>query len=137
MEARSLTVCVDTDVLIDCLRGQPAARQWLQADDREPVVVPGVVAMELVAGCRDSAQLRGVQSFLAALAIAWPDAEEGQSAYELLVRHRLADGMSVPDCFVAAAAMHRGVRLYTFNVRRYRAVDGLDVRQPYDRQAVP
>jgi predicted nucleic acid-binding protein len=44
---------LDTDVLIDCLRGMPAAKLWLASAAGEAFGVPGVVAMELLVGSRD------------------------------------------------------------------------------------
>jgi len=52
-----MTVLLDTDVLIDCLRGTPAARVWLEQAESQAFQVPGVVAMELLMGCRNKVEL--------------------------------------------------------------------------------
>ena len=59
-----MTVLLDTDVLIDCLRGSVPAREWLELHASEAFQVPGIVAMELLAGCRDQADCRRTQAFL-------------------------------------------------------------------------
>ncbi len=38
---------LDTDILIDCLRGVPAARTWLESAAAEVFGIPGIVAMAL------------------------------------------------------------------------------------------
>jgi predicted nucleic acid-binding protein len=43
---------LDTDILIDCLRGVPAARTWLESAAKEAFGIPGIVAMELLIGAR-------------------------------------------------------------------------------------
>jgi predicted nucleic acid-binding protein len=43
-------VLVDTDVLVDCLRGTPPAKAWLERASTEVLGIPGVVAMELLIG---------------------------------------------------------------------------------------
>jgi predicted nucleic acid-binding protein len=43
---------LDTDVLVDFLRGHPPAVAWLTGYTA-PIGVPGLVAMELLQGCRD------------------------------------------------------------------------------------
>lgn len=43
---------VDTDVLVDCLRGTIAAQAWLEQLAEQPSAVPAVAAMELVMGCK-------------------------------------------------------------------------------------
>jgi hypothetical protein len=39
------------------------------------------------------------------------------SFYSLLLSLRLASGIGNPDCLIAAMALSRGARLYTFNCR--------------------
>ncbi|MGO9270567.1 MAG: type II toxin-antitoxin system VapC family toxin [Terriglobia bacterium] len=113
---------VDTDVLVDCLRGTAPAKVWLKQLARDSCAVPAAVAMELVMGCRDGEDLKQVERFLAAFTIVWPE-----------VAHRLSSGLNIPDCLIAATALSRGARLYTFNLKHFRVVPGLDVQQPYGR----
>jgi len=124
---------VDTDVLVDCLRGTDRARAWLEQLAAEAFAVPGVVAMELVMGCRDRGDLERVRRLLGAFAIAWPEASEFAAAHDLLLAHRLSSGLNIPDCLIAATALGRAARLYTFNLKHFQSVPGLDVQQPYPR----
>jgi predicted nucleic acid-binding protein len=45
-----MTALLDTDILIDCLRGLPAAQTWLAGSANQTFEVPGIVAMELIGG---------------------------------------------------------------------------------------
>jgi len=128
-----VTVMLDSDVLIDCLRAAPAARAWIGGDRDEVLVVPGIVAMELVAGCRNRVEQRRVLAFLDRFEVVWPESTEGAAALDLYVRHSLSDGIGIMHCMVAAMALHRGARLYTFNARHYRRIEGLAVLEPYAR----
>jgi predicted nucleic acid-binding protein len=128
-----MTALVDTDVLIDILRGTPAAQVWLTSMPATTFAIPGVVAMELLIGCRNQAELRRVQQFLNAFSVAWTEAVECARAYDLLATHRLTSGLSIPDCLVAAMALARSATLYTFNLRHFRIITGLDVQEPYAR----
>lgn len=133
MEALPVTVLIDTDVLVDCLRGVPAARRWLESHSAERFLIPGMVAMELLAGCRDRGELRRTMEFVDGVDVVWPEPSEFAMAYDLLSRHWLASSLAIPDCLIAATALSRSWRLYTFNLKHFRVVDGLDVVQPYDR----
>ena len=124
---------VDTDVLVDCLRGTIAAQAWLKSVAQPPFAVPAAVAMELVMGCRDRADLERIQRFLATFEVAWPEASEFAGAYRLLLAHRLSSGLDIPDCLIAATAVARNARLYTFNLKHFQVVPGLDVAHPYSR----
>jgi len=124
---------IDTDVLIDCLRGTDAARQWLAGVAAQPFGVPGVVAMELLIGCRDQKDQRELQKFMARFQIVWPDASEFARAHELLLNFRLSSGIGIPDCLVAATVLSRNATLLTFNLKHFHAIPGLQVREPYVR----
>ncbi len=128
-----MTVLLDTDVLIDCLRGTAAAQDWLRNHAADAFDVPGIVAMELVAGCRDQTDLRRTQAFLSSFNILWPDAADFAQAYDLMIAHRLTTALSIPDCLIAATALQRSARLFTFNSRHFSVISGLDIHEPYIR----
>jgi predicted nucleic acid-binding protein len=109
-------VLVDTDVLVDCLRGTPPAKAWLEHASAEVLGIPGVVAMELLIGCRNPEEVDHLQKFLSTFSIVWPDAGEFAQAYELLAEHRLTSGLGIPDCLIAAMSLIRKAGLYTFNL---------------------
>lgn len=126
-------ILLDTDVLIDCLRGLPSAQTWLQASSDQVFGIPGIVAMELVTGCRDKRDLQQVQALIRRFNVIWPDAKEIEYAFELLVTYRLEFGVEAPDCIIAAMALDRDIPLYTFNLKHYQSFPDLEVRKPYTR----
>lgn len=126
-------VLVDTDVLIECLRGSIAAGKWLATVESDLFGIPGIVAVELVMGCRNQNELQQIQRFLRSFHIVWPEASDFERSYHLLLTHRLSSGLSIPDSLIAAMALSREGRLYTFNLKHFQLVPGLDVRQPYQR----
>ncbi len=89
--------------------------------------------MELLMGCRNQAELRRVRKFLRTFHVVWPEAAEFASAYQLLGEHRLASNLGIPDCLIAAMALSRSATLYTFNLKHFRVIKGLDVQNPYAR----
>ena len=128
-----MTVLLDTDVLVDCLRGATAAQTWLRNHAAMAFDVPGIVAMELIAGCRDQVSQRRTQAFLQSFNILWPNAGDFALAYDLLVAHRLTTALSIPDCLIAAMALQRSAQLLTFNTRHFSAIPELDLHEPYVR----
>lgn len=89
--------------------------------------------MELLAGCRDKTELTETDRFIRTFSVAWPDSADMAKAYELLYNLRLASGLGIPDCLIAAMAILRGAKLYSFNLKHFHAVPSLDVEQPYQR----
>ena len=133
MAAPAIITLLDSDVLIDILPQHPAARDWLERETDTKVVIHGVVAMETISGSSNKEDLRRNQAFLSRFTIAWPTPAEFEYAYRLLAEYRLATAIGIPDCLIAATAMTRGWRLYTFNLKHYRHLSGLQVDAPYPR----
>ena len=124
---------LDTDVLIDFQRGLPTAAAWLRVAVTQRVALPGIVAMELVAGCRNKEDLRVTQAFLKRFNVVWPDTQDMRYAYELLATYCLAYGVRIPDRLIAAMALRRDMPLLTFNVKHYQMFPDLVVQEPYTK----
>jgi predicted nucleic acid-binding protein len=127
-------VLIDTDVLIDAGRGEPEAITCLQelAGQRQ-LAVSAVTQMELIVGCRNKADLRTVQRFLARFEIVPLNPHVSDTAVELLRRYRLSHGLLVADALIAATAAWLNVPLLSKNKRDYRfikEVELLDYPQP-------
>jgi predicted nucleic acid-binding protein len=108
-------------------------KTWLDTLQRDSFGIPGMVAMELIIGCRNQVELLQVQKFLASFNVVWPESSEFERSYNLLLTHRLSSGLGIPDSLIASMALARGARLYSFNLKHFQAVPGLDVQQPYAR----
>ncbi len=127
------SVLLDTDVLVDCLRGTVTAQTWINQTAAQSFQVPGVAAMELIMGCRNQMDLQRTQKFLSTFDVASPTADEFEQAYKLLTHYRLTSGLSIPDCLIGAMALARSATLYTFNLKHFRMISGLNVAAPYSR----
>ncbi|HET6382994.1 MAG TPA: type II toxin-antitoxin system VapC family toxin [Armatimonadota bacterium] len=123
---------VDTDVMVEAQRARPGAAAWL-AELRGDVALPAAVAWELLIGSRDSAELERARRFLAGFSVVEIQEEDSARARELIGEHCLSSGPGLPDYLIAAQALTRQATLYTFNVRHYQAIPGLNARVPYAR----
>jgi predicted nucleic acid-binding protein len=56
-------ILLDTDVLIDVLRGHAPAVGWLRGLGNTTLGLPGLVMMELLQGCRDKSELLRLEQF--------------------------------------------------------------------------
>ena len=63
---------VDTDVMIDILRRYEPAMAWLRSLGSEELALPGLVAMELLQGCRNRAKQQRVDRMLRPYRLCWP-----------------------------------------------------------------
>ena len=56
-------ILVDTDVMVDIMRRHPPAVAWIDSLGAEEVGIPGLVAMELLQGCRNREEQQQLESF--------------------------------------------------------------------------
>lgn len=124
---------LDTDVMIDIMRRFEPALSWLTQLDEQPVGVPGLVAMELLQGCRNREEQQRVESLLRPYALYWPTPEDSQRAFSDFTRFHLSHGIGVLDALIAATAVGLSVPLATFNEKHYQVVTALSTMQPYER----
>ena len=68
-------ILLDTDVMIDVLRGHEPARQWLQAMSGQEIGLPGLVAMELLQGCQNTREQKRLESSISQYPLYWAEAE--------------------------------------------------------------
>jgi predicted nucleic acid-binding protein len=126
-------ILVDTDVLIEFRRGDPRAVEWIASQGDVPLPIPGVVALEFVVGSRDGVELQRAKRFIGVLDVQWHDVADQALAYDLIGRYRLRTGLGLSDFLIAAQALNRKATLYSFNLKHFGAIEGLDIRAPYPR----
>ncbi|TMK27176.1 MAG: type II toxin-antitoxin system VapC family toxin [Actinobacteria bacterium] len=115
-----MALLLDTTVLIDALRGRPAAERVLALRDSAQVPwICAVNAEEVLRGAGgDSEQL--VMRFLGGLQVAPLGREEGVRAGRWRRDYaRRGIALSQADCLIAAAAVGVGARLATGNPRHF------------------
>lgn len=125
---------LDSDVLVDILRGYLPAVRWLEKlGSTTELLVPGFVVMELVHGCRDRAEQRRVERFVADFQMLWPTQGTCERAFEVFLENHLSRSMGILDAVVGQMAVDLELPLCTFNVKHYAGLPALEIQQPYDR----
>ncbi len=119
---------VDTDVLIDYLRGHPKAVQYLEANVDE-VAISAVSVAELFQGVREGQERHKLSTTLSALVVL-PLTEEIAEVAGLYRRDfRASTGCGLADCLIAATASHHGLELVTLNGEHFTMLER--VTTPY------
>jgi len=126
-------IFLDTDVLIDLIRGHEPAYKWLEANPDTSFALPGMTAMELIVGAKNGVELEKVGWYLNSMNVVEPTDQDFRASLDLARLHAMRSGLSIPDFFNAAQALNRGATLYTFNQRHFADIAGLLTVQPYTR----
>ena len=124
---------LDSDVMIDLLRQQPAAVRWLDSLGEEEIILPGFVVMELLQGCRNKTEQAKVEQVLTGCEIVWPLPETCEAALKVFARHHLRHGVGLLDALIGQTAVALSMPLYTFNRKHYAAIPNLVTVEPYHK----
>ena len=128
----AVRLLVDTDVLVDYLRGVPLAVDYLEGAT-ETLLISAVTVAELFAGVREGKERTALDAFLAAFEIAPLD----RAAAERGGLYRRDFGRShntgLADALIAATAELQQARLVTLNVKHFPML--ADVLVPYRKAA--
>ena len=117
------SVIVDTDVLIDAARGVSEAVTCLeQIEQNAALAISVVTQMELIIGCRNKADLRSLERFLARFQVLDVNERISTIAVNLLRRYRLSHGLLIADALIAATSLALGLPFITKNERDYRFI---------------
>lgn len=123
---------VDTDVLIDCLRGRPEAAAFIKQVLVEGELAISVISVaELEAGIRDG-ERAALDAFLG-LMQRYPVSEAiARTAGTYVRSFAKSHGVLLPDALIAATAHHHGGSLATLNHKHYPMRD-ISVQLPYPK----
>ena len=105
-------ILLDTNILIDVLRGEEVALRWLMAQGQASISV--ITWIEVLVGCRPQ-EREPVELWLEGFR-RWPvDDAIARESVGLRQRH----GLKVPDAIILATAVCTGLTLATRNTRGF------------------
>lgn len=119
---------VDTDILIDYLRGHDAASDFLE-ENIGNVFISSVTVAELFQGVREGKERKALTSILSAMTILPLGAEIAEKAGLYRRDFRNKTGCGLADCMIAATAQHHALPLATLNGRHFSMVK--EIIEPY------
>jgi predicted nucleic acid-binding protein len=120
---------IDTDVMIDVSRRNPAAAAYLDALD--DITISILTAHELIVGARNQKDSDGIDSLMQTYPVQMDlDARITARAYQLLRRHAKPDGLRTFDALIAATAIEGGFTLVSKNRKHFQMIADLDLEVP-------
>jgi len=125
---------LDTDVMVDIMRKYMPALDWLASLGSEVIGIPGLVAMELLQGCRNQQEQRRVEDVLHPFKLYWPSPADCTRAYDDFAAYHLSHHISILDSLIAETVVGLGTELATFNDKHYNVIGALKMSRPYRRR---
>lgn len=121
----------DTDVLIDFLRGNEKAIEFI-SENSENILVSTITVTELYAGLRNENEMNELDSFLGLFQIISIDAEIAKNAGLLKREYLKSHNLGIADCLIAASAIASNAKLKTLNIRHFPMFKNLDAAYQKD-----
>jgi predicted nucleic acid-binding protein len=126
-------ILVDTDVMVDVMRRHGPAVAWLDSLGTEVIGIPGLVAMELLQGCRTRDEQEQLERFLRPYQRHWPTQADCARAFNDFAAFHLSHDLGILDALIAETAVGLNTQLATFNTKHYSVVPSAQLLQPYER----
>ncbi len=122
---------IDTNILVDLLRGREEARQWIDRLPDDGRCISVVTAAELLAGARSSHEQKLIEQEILLYRILWLQEPISRLALDWYQRFRLRYGVGFLDCLIGATALYYDLPLATLNERHFAPFPDLQVERPY------
>jgi len=117
-------VLVDTDVMVDFLRGNPKAIGLVQTHSAR-IILSSIVAAELYAGARGDEELSKLDSLISLFRVVPVSLELARAGGLHKKRYAKSHGTGLADAIIAATAEAENADLKTLNTKHYPMIKGL------------
>ncbi len=117
-------ILVDTDVLIDYLRGRDEAVALITSTDRT-ILISSLTVAELYAGIKGDDEEKTLEEFLGTLTVISVTSSLAKAAGRYRKQYMKSHSVGLADAVIAATAMQEGALLKTLNIKHYPMMEGL------------
>jgi predicted nucleic acid-binding protein len=121
---------IDTDALIDYLRGLPDAVNYLNSLT-DPILISAVTVAELYAGVKEGAERARLDQFVRAFQVVPVDLDIAQKGGLFRRDYLRSHNIAIPDALIAATADSLQATLVTLNQKHFPMLGNVFV--PYQR----
>jgi predicted nucleic acid-binding protein len=117
-------VLLDTDILIDFLRGNNKAEAFISAR-ADRIILSAIVVAELYAGVKGRAEREALDALVSLFRIVPVDVEIAKSGGLYQRDYGKSHGVGLADAILAATAEAWKAELKTLNIKHYPMLEGL------------
>ncbi|MBN1865621.1 MAG: type II toxin-antitoxin system VapC family toxin [Victivallales bacterium] len=121
---------VDTDILVDFLRGNGAAVDFV-SNNSTSIMLSSIVVAELYAGVKNDDELATLDRFLSFFRIIPLSQEIARIGAQFKRQYAKSHGLGLADALVAASALTENAELQTLNVKHFPMFTNL--KPPYKK----
>ena len=119
-------ICLDTNVLIEILKGNERTVNSINAFD-QPLAISSITTMELYYGARNKAEMKKLEKFTSHFRIVHLDETISRKAVALIHTYAKSHMLNIPDALIAATALVYRLPLMTYNIKDFHFIPDLEL----------
>ena len=118
-------ILVDTNVIIESLRGKEETVRLLEKIGLKNISISTITEMELYIGARDKKELNFIKKRLKKIEIIDFDKKISKKSVELVFKFSKSHTLDIPDSIIAATSLINGLPLMTYNKKDFKFIPDL------------
>ena len=123
-------ILCDTNILIEFYKDTQHVIDELHHIGQQQLAISSITSAELYYGAINKEELQKIKRHLSLLHLFPLNTEISSVFIELMEKYSLSHKLSIPDALIASTALVYKTELYTFNVKDFRFISGLELYQP-------
>lgn len=120
---------LDSSVLVEYLRANPRAHALIDGESDGHFSVHLASHAEILVGAKNRADLRSLRAFLRRFQLVTPTEADLHQSIEFVAEHYLSHSVGWIDALIAATAIRLNLPVVTSNIKHFRGIDGVRLRQ--------
>ncbi len=117
-------IVLNTNILIEILKGNEETIKIVQTFN-EDIIISSISVMELYYGAINKAELKKLEKFVSLFKIEHLTEKISIKSTLLIKTYAKSHHLDIPDSLIASTALVLGCRVFTYNYKDFRYIDGL------------
>ena len=119
-------ILLDTNVLIEILKDNQSTIEKVQSFN-SPLAISSITVMELFYGALNKAELKKLERFVALFEVVDVSEAISKQSTMLITTYTKSHNLDIPDGLIASTALVLNAPLFTYNLKDFRFIDGLEL----------
>ena len=119
-------IVLDTNVLIEILKDNHSTIKKIQSFNCS-LAISSITVMELFYGALNKAEVKKLEKFVALFEIIDINETISQQSTILVKTYAKSHNLDIPDGLIASTALVLDAPLFTYNLKDFRFIDGLEL----------
>ncbi len=119
-------ILLDTNILIEILKDNQSTIKKVQSFN-SPLAISSITVMELFYGALNKTEVRKLEKFVALFEIIDIDEAISKQSIILIKTYAKSHNLNIPDALIGSTALVLDIPLFTYNLKDFRFIDGLEL----------